>query len=84
MHRGDALVGLKRVGNPCSPIYIYDVLYSDGAFNAFVGALPLQIEVGVSKFFFTPTILSFLCLCKLSFQMSHRRLLTLRRLSILW
>ena len=51
MHRGDALVGLKRVGNPCSPIYIYDVFYSNGAFNAFVGASPLQIEVGVSKFF---------------------------------
>ena len=84
MPRGDALVGLKRVGN-YTPQYIYD------AFNEPIGALPLQIGVGVSiviSFTFsqkkkiTPAILPFMCFCELSFQMSHRRLLTLRQLSV--
>ena len=76
-----------------APQYIYGAFCSDGAFNAPVGVLPLQVGVGVSIavsfmfsqsffFFFTTVILTFLCFCELSLQMSHQRLLTLIRLSI--
>ena len=70
-----------------APQYIY------GAFNAYVGALPLRGRGFNSNFFyvfskffffFTPVLLPFLCFCELSFQMTHQRLLTLRRLSVFW
>ena len=88
MRQSNALMGLKRVGNARFPIY--GTSCSNGAFNAPIDALPLQIGVGVSiaisftfsQSFLTPTILHFLFFRELSFQMSHRRPLTLRRLSI--
>ena len=57
MPRGDALVGLKRVGNYI-PQYIYDT------FNEPIGALPLQIGVGVS--------------IVISFTFSQKKILLLR------
>ena len=65
---------------------IYDTSCSDGAFNALVDTLPLQIGVWVaiavlfmfSLSFMIPMILPFLRFRELSFQRSHQRLLTLR------
>ena len=42
----------------------------------------ITVSFTVSQSFLTLAILPFLCLCELSFQRSHRRLLTLRRLLI--
>ena len=92
MRRGNALVGLKHVGNAGFLVYIYDASFSYDTFNAPIDALPLQIGVGVSivvSFTFSPSLMTFtifpvLCFYKLSFQRSHQRLLTLQRILIFW
>ena len=78
--------GFKACGKRTFPsVYIYDASCSYDTFNVPVDALPLQIGVGVSivvSFTFSQSFMTFaifpvLCFCKLSFQRSHQRLLTL-------
>ena len=63
------LLWVLSVWETHAPQYIYGASYSDGAFNALVGALPLQIGVGVSiavsftfsQSFFLPLRFCLLC-----------------------
>ena len=81
----------KRVETHASQNILY-VSCTDSAFNVPIDSLPLQIGVWVaivvlftfSLRFLTPATLPFLRFCELSFQRSHQRILTLRRLSIFW